>query len=406
MPSETIEFKNNAGLSLSARLDLPAGDPVATALLAHCFTCTKDLPAARRIAARLSAMGFAVMRFDFTGLGQSEGRFAQTDFTSNVDDLIAASAYLTERNLTPSLLIGHSLGGAAVLKAAAQLPQIKGVVTLGAPFDPAHVTHHFASAIPDIIAKGSAEVTLGGRPFTIGKQFVEDVQGIEIEAAVRNLNAALLVMHSPVDETVGIENASQIFGAARHPKSFVTLDGADHLLRSPEDAEYAAGVIAAWAERYIDITRPAPPIGVPEGVTRVSEADPKGFLQDIRSGEKHHLLADEPQAYGGTNQGMSPYGFLAAGLGACTSMTIRMYARRKGWPLEHVSVDVTNDKMHSQDSDPATNVRIDNFRRAMRLSGPLTPKQTTRLMEIADKCPVHKTLEQSSRIETVFASGA
>ena len=406
MPSETIEFKNNAGLSLSARLDLPAGDPVATALLAHCFTCTKDLPAARRIAARLSAMGFAVMRFDFTGLGQSEGRFAQTDFTSNVDDLIAASAYLTERNLTPSLLIGHSLGGAAVLKAAAQLPQIKGVVTLGAPFDPAHVTHHFASAIPDIIAKGSAEVTLGGRPFTIGKQFVEDVQGIEIEAAVRNLNAALLVMHSPVDETVGIENASQIFGAARHPKSFVTLDGADHLLRSPEDAEYAAGVIAAWAERYIDITRPAPPIGVPEGVTRVSEADPKGFLQDIRSGEKHHLLADEPQAYGGTNQGMSPYGFLAAGLGACTSMTIRMYARRKGWPLEHVSVDVTNDKMHAQDSDPATNVRIDNFRRAIHLSGPLTPEQTARLMEIADKCPVHKTLEQSSRIETVLASGA
>ena len=279
-------------------------------------------------------------------------------------------------------------------------------MTLGAPFDPAHVTHHFASAIPDIIAKGSAEVTLGGRPFTIGKQFVEDVQGIEIEAAVRNLNAALLVMHSPVDETVGIENASQIFGAARHPKSFVTLDGADHLLRSPEDAEYAAGVIAAWAERYIDITRPAPPIGVPEGVTRVSEADPKGFLQDIRSGEKHHLLADEPQAYGGTNQGMSPYGFLAAGLGACTSMTIRMYARRKGWPLEHVSVDVTNDKMHAQDSDPATNVRIDNFRRAIHLSGPLTPEQTTRLMEIADKCPVHKTLEQSSRIETVLASGA
>ena len=285
MPSETIEFKNNAGLSLSARLDLPAGDRVATALLAHCFTCTKDLPAARRIAARLSAMGFAVLRFDFTGLGQSEGRFAKTDFTSNVDDLIAASAYLTDRNLTPSLLIGHSLGGAAVLKAAAQLPQIKGVVTLGAPFDPAHVTHHFASAIPDIIAKGSAEVTLGGRPFTIGKQFVEDVQGIEVEAAVRNLNAALLVMHSPVDETVGIENASQIFGAARHPKSFVTLDKADHLLRSPDDAEYAAGVIAAWAERYIDVTRPAPPIGVPEGVTRVSEADPKGFLQGIRSGK-------------------------------------------------------------------------------------------------------------------------
>ena len=404
MPSETIEFKNNAGLSLSARLDLPVGDPVATALLAHCFTCTKDLPAARRIAARLSAMGFAVMRFDFTGLGQSEGRFAQTDFTSNVDDLVAASAYLTERNLTPSLLIGHSLGGAAVLKAAAQLPQIKGVVTLGAPFDPAHVTHHFAGAIPDIIAQGSAEVTLGGRPFTIGKQFVEDVQGIEIEAAVRNLNAALLVMHSSVDETVGIENASQIFSAARHPKSFVTLDKADHLLRSPDDAEYAAGVIAAWAERYIDVTRPAPPIGVPEGVTRVSEADPKGFLQDIRSGKKHHVLADEPQAYGGTNQGMSPYGFLAAGLGACTSMTIRMYARRKGWPLEHVSVDVTHDKMHAQDSDPATNVRIDNFRRAIHLSGPLTPEQTARLMEISDKCPVHKTLEQSSRIETVLAS--
>ncbi|MCF6443387.1 bifunctional alpha/beta hydrolase/OsmC family protein [Nereida sp. MMG025] len=403
MTTERITFEGHSGQKLAARLDLPDGDHLATALFAHCFTCSKDIPAARRIAARLSAMGIAVLRFDFTGLGHSEGEFENTNFTSNVQDLLAASRYLAGRDMAPSLLIGHSLGGAAVLKAAPEIATLKAVVTLGAPFDPEHVTHNFADALPEIIEKGIAQVSLGGRPFTIGKQFLDDVAQGALTPAISNLKAALLVMHAPLDETVSISNASEIFLAAKHPKSFVTLDDADHLITRKDDAEYAAEVISAWVKRYLNLRPPAPPIGVPEGITRVSEADPKGFLQDVQSGPKHHVRADEPMAYGGTDLGMSPYGFLAAGLGACTSMTIRMYARRKGWPLDHIFVDVTHDKMHAQDSETATGVRIDNFRREIHLHGDLSAEQRQRLLEIADKCPVHKTLEHSSRIETVLA---
>lgn len=405
MPTERISFEGHNGQKLAARFDLPDGDHLATALFAHCFTCSKDIPAARRIAARLSAMGIAVLRFDFTGLGHSEGEFENTNFTSNVEDLLAACRYLDGRDMHPSLLIGHSLGGAAVLKAAPEIPTLKAVVTLGAPFDPEHVTHNFADALPEIIEKGIAQVSLGGRPFTIGKQFLEDVAKGELTPAISGLDAALLVMHAPLDETVSITNASEIFLAAKHPKSFVTLDDADHLITRKQDAEYAADVISAWVKRYLDLRPPAPPIGVPEGITRVSEADPKGFLQDIQNGPKHHVRADEPKAYGGTDLGMSPYGFLAAGLGACTSMTIRMYARRKGWPLDHIFVDVTHDKMHAQDSETSTGVRIDNFRREIHLHGNLDDEKRQRLLEIADKCPVHKTLEHSSRIVTVLAEG-
>ncbi|MEM8977871.1 MAG: bifunctional alpha/beta hydrolase/OsmC family protein [Pseudomonadota bacterium] len=404
MPTERLTFPGHDGQMLAARLDLPEGPHLATALFAHCFTCSKDIPAARRIAGRLASMGIAVLRFDFTGLGHSEGEFENTNFTSNVADLLAACAYLEAKGMAPSLLIGHSLGGAAVLKAASSLPDLKGVVTLGAPFDPEHVTHNFADALPEILSKGIAEVSLGGRPFKIGKQFLEDVSKGALTPAITKLNAALLVMHAPLDATVSIDNAAEIFLAAKHPKSFVTLDKADHLITGTKDAEYAADVIAAWATRYLDLHAPAPPIGVPEGITRVREADPKGFLQDIQSGPHHHALADEPLAYGGTNQGMSPYGFLAAGLGACTSMTIRMYARRKGWPLKHVSVDVSHNKVHAQDSDTANPTKIDSFRRDIHLTGPLDQDQRKRLLEIADKCPVHKTLEQSSHIETVLSA--
>lgn len=400
MPTKRIEFPGHSGAMLAARLDLPEGPHVATALFAHCFTCGKDIPAARRIAARLSALGIAVLRFDFTGLGHSSGEFANTSFTSNVDDLLAANAYLASQNMTPSLIIGHSLGGAAVLKAAAALDTVKAVVTIGAPFDPGHVTHNFADAVPEIKAKGVAKVNLGGRTFSIGKGFLEDVAEAEMTSAVSNLNAALLVLHAPRDMIVGIENAGEIFMAAKHPKSFITLDGADHLVTRAEDAEYVAGLIATWSERYLDIHRPAPPPGAPEGVLRISEADPKGFLTDITSGDGHHLVADEPLAYGGTNKGLSPYGLLSAGLGACTSMTIRMYARRKQWPLDHVSVDVNHDKVHAQDAETGVGDKIDTWRRRITLTGNLDTEQRARLLEIADKCPVHRTLERSSTVIT------
>lgn len=399
MPTERFTFPGHDGQQLAARLDLPDGPHLATALFAHCFTCSKDIPAARRIAARLSALGIAVLRFDFTGLGHSEGEFENTNFTTNVQDLVAACAELTKRDMVPSLLVGHSLGGAAVLKAAAQMDHIKAVATIGAPFDPEHVTHNFADALPAIIRDGIAEVSLGGRPFRISNDFLEDVAKGKLTPAIANLNAALLVMHAPRDATVSVDNASEIFLAAKHPKSFVTLDNADHLLSRAEDAEYAADVVATWAARYIDLNRPAPPIGVPEGVLRVSEADPKGFLQDVQSGP-HHAFADEPAAYGGTNKGLTPYGFLSAGLGACTSMTIRMYARRKGWPLTHVSVDVTHDKVHGQDASDEGKAKIDSFKRLITLHGDLDADQRQRLLEIADRCPVHQTLERSNHIET------
>ena len=407
MPTERVTFTGHSGEELAARFDLPEGPHLGTAIFAHCFTCSKDITAARRIAGRLAGMGIAVLRFDFTGLGHSAGEFENTSFTSNVSDLILASDYLTARGMAPGLLIGHSLGGAAVLKAAGRIDSVKAVTTLGAPFDPEHVTHNFGGALGKICAEGKATVDLGGRPFTIRKEFIDDVAGENLADDIAKLNRALLVMHAPQDTTVGIENAAEIFGAAKHPKSFVTLDKADHLITDACDAEYAAEVIASWAGKYMDLRPPAPPIGAPEGIVRVSEADANGFMQDVQSGPLHHAVADEPLAYGGTNRGMSPYGFMAAGLGACTSMTIRMYARRKGWPLTHIAVDVSHNKVHAQDAGDGSiappGSKIDSFSRMIRLEGDLDADQRQRLLEIADKCPVHKTLESSSEIKTCLA---
>ena len=403
MTDERIEFRGHRGDILAARLDLPRGPHLATALFAHCFTCSKDIVAARRIAGRLAAMGIGVLRFDFTGLGHSQGEFANTTFRSNVEDLVAAARYLEARGMAPGLLIGHSLGGAAVLKAAGEIESARAVATIGTPFDPGHVLHNFAGAIDEIREKGEAAVELGGRRITIGRDFLEDVCAQSLAPAIRALGRALLVMHSPVDRVVAIENAANIFRAARHPKSFVSLDRADHLLTNPDDAEYAAGVIAAWAAHYLDLAPPAPPSGAPEGVVLVSEADPDGFLQDISAGPRHHLLADEPKAFGGTDRGLSPYGLLAAALGACTSMTIRMYARRKGWPLAHVSVEVTHDKVHAEDAQGGRPMKVDLFRRRIRLEGDLDAAQRARLLEIADKCPVHRTLVHGAKVKTELA---
>ncbi|WP_138423041.1 bifunctional alpha/beta hydrolase/OsmC family protein [Maritimibacter alexandrii] len=406
MTTEKFEFEGHDGSMLAARLDLPPGRVRATALFAHCFTCSKDILPARRIAQRLNAAGIAVLRFDFTGLGHSEGEFSNTTFTSNVEDLTKAAQALAARDLAPALLIGHSLGGAAVLKAAGQIGAIKAVVTLGAPFAPDHVTHNFADKLDEITRDGSAEVNLGGRTFTIGRDFVEDIRAESLKPAIRDLHAALLVMHAPRDAVVGIDNAESIFRAAKHPKSFVTLDDADHLISRGEDAEYAASVIAAWAERYLDLGSAETTKAVPEGVLRVREADAEGFLQDVNQGP-HHLYADEPVDFGGTNRGLSPYGFLSAGLGACTSMTIRMYARRKGWPLKDIQVDVTHAKVHAKDADPDTPPqKVDEFIRKITLTGDLDAEQRQRLLEIADKCPVHKTLHQDNRIVTELTHAA
>jgi len=403
MKTERLEFIGHDGSTLAARLDLPVGKPAAFALFAHCFTCSKDIPAARRIAQRLASLGIAVLRFDFTGLGHSGGEFANTGFSSNVEDLLQAVNFLREHYEAPQLLIGHSLGGAAILTAAKGIPEAKAVVTIGAPAEPDHVLHNFSHHVSDICSEGQAEVSLGGRAFTIKRSFVDDISGTSLEESVGHLKKALLVMHAPLDETVGLENAARLFQMAKHPKSFVTLDNADHLLSRPEDAEYAAELISAWVQRYIDVALLPKLMNAPEGVTRVSEADPSSFTQDI-SVEGHHLIADEPESYGGNYLGPSPYQLVAAGLGACTSMTIRMYARQKKIPLDHVQVDVSHSKIHAQDCSSCEQEKgkVDQFVRQITLTGDLLDEQRQRLLEIADRCPVHRTLEGEIQIMTVL----
>jgi len=405
--SEKLTFAGTGGSALAARLDLPAGEARGVALFAHCFTCTKDIFAAARIAAGLAEQGIAVLRFDFTGLGHSEGEFANTNFSSNVDDLVHAADYLRQTRQAPRLLIGHSLGGAAVLAAAARVPEAVAVATIGAPADPGHVGHLIAPAKAEIERHGEAEVVLAGRPFRIQKQFLEDISQHNLEQAIRGLRKALLVFHAPRDEVVGITNAGRIFAAAKHPKSFVSLDDADHLLSRKADAMYVANVLAAWAARYLDgaatAGKAAAPAAAP-GTVVVQEAGTGRFAQHIAAG-RHALRADEPLDFGGDDSGPGPYDLLLAGLGACTSMTLRLYAERKGWPLQRVSVTLAHEKIHAQDcADCETKEgRVDRITRRLALSGDLDAEQRAKLLEIADKCPVHRTLTGEVRIVTVLA---
>ncbi len=404
MPTERITFQGHAGHSLAARLDLPEGTARGSAVFAHCFTCSKDIPAARRIAERLAAQGIAVLRFDFTGLGHSEGEFANTHFSSNVADLVCAADYLAQRDMPPQILIGHSLGGAAVIKAAAQIAGLRAVATIGAPFDPAHVSNNFGPKLDEIKENGAASVTLAGRDFTIRKAFLEDIASASLTTTLANLDAALLVMHAPRDAIVGIENAGEIFQAARHPKSFVTLDCADHLITKEVDAAYAADIIATWSARYLDETPQPGSTSAQEGIVRVSEHDAGGFRQDISVGERHRLQADEPVAVGGTDTGPTPYQLLSAGLGACTAMTLRLYARRKAIPLTHVAVDVTHDRDHLKDCEECDKnlPKVDVFARTLDLQGDLSDDQRAALLRIAEKCPVHRTLAETSVILTTL----
>jgi putative redox protein len=404
MPHEEFSFQGSTG-PLSGRLSLPAHPATQSALFAHCFTCSKDIPAAKRITSALAARGIAVLSFDFTGLGHSDGEFENTNFSSNVADLLAAASALAERVAPPSLLVGHSLGGAAVIAASAHLDSVKAVATIGAPADPGHVEALFSAAVPEIRAQGSAQVDLGGRPFTITRQFLEDIEASKLKGALLKLDAALLVMHSPVDQIVDVSNAQEIFQAALHPKSFISLDGVDHLMRRVVDADYAASVIAAWASRYLPSAPIAASAEAPDGDVVVSEISPDAFAQDVLVAGIHALHADEPADMGGTERGPTPYQFVAAGLGACTSMTIRLYARRKKIPLEHVSVTVTHDKRHAVECEGCEKSagQVDHFHRTITLRGTLSEEQISSLLAIADKCPVHRTLERASHIETHLA---
>ena len=404
MRSERFEFPNSKGEKLAAVLDLPLGEPTAYALFAHCFTCGKDNIAAKRIAERLSVHGIATLRFDFTGLGGSEGEFANTHFSSNADDLVAAADHLRKTKAAPAILIGHSLGGAAVLAAAHRIEEARAVVTIAAPADPAHVTGLFKEHVGAIRERGEVDVVLAGRPFKIRREFLDDVAEQMLMDRVAHLRKALLIFHSPTDDVVGIDSASHIFTAAKHPKSFVSLAGADHLLSQKRDAEYVANVIAAWSERYLD----QPPFmtegQVSGGVVTVRETRAAKYQQEVMSGP-HRFLADEPAAFGGLDSGPGPYDLLLASLGACTSITLRIYADRKGLPLERVTVRLTHKKVHVEDCAECEDKgrTIDRIDRTITLEGALDAETRKRLMEIADKCPVHRTLTTANEIRTFAA---
>ncbi|MBM3359409.1 MAG: OsmC family protein [Betaproteobacteria bacterium] len=400
-----IRFRGALGGELAARLDLPDTPPLAYALFAHCFTCSKDTLAAARISTALTGHGLGVLRFDFTGLGGSEGDFANTNFSSNVADLVAAAGWLRQLHQAPKILVGHSLGGAAVLAAAGEIPEATAVATIGAPYEPAHVRHLLTGAVPEIEAAGEAEVELAGRRFRIKKQFLDDIARRGGQDAIARLRKALLVFHSPRDTTVSIDNAAQIFMAAKHPKSFVSLDNADHLLTHRRDAEYVASVLAAWASRYVGAPESdGKPHAAEPGAVTVSETHEGKFTQAISAGA-HRLRADEPASFGGSDTGPSPYELLLAALGACTSMTLRMYADQKKWPLSRVSVRLTHNKVHAADCmDCETREgRIDRIEREIELAGELDESQRARLLEIANKCPVHRTLHSEVWIPTRLA---
>ena len=394
MKSEKLSFRNSDDFELSAKLDLPENEPLAFALFAHCFTCSKDLSAARNISRALTAYDIAVMSFDFTGIGSSEGAFEETNFSSNISDLIDASDFLAENYQAPKIIIGHSLGGAAALFAGARMENIEAVVTIGAPFDPYHVTHLLGNDIDKIKEEGKAEVNIGGRPFTISKTFVDDLNQHHPEQVAKSLRKPLLIMHSPQDTIVGIENAAKIYTAAHHPKSYISLDGADHLLSDKKDSQYVGKMIASWVEKYLGLehSNTTDPIYKSKSIVAV-ETGNEGFFTKIKAGD-HAIVADEPTSVGGTNKGPSPYELLASALGACTTMTLQMYARHKKWDLKSVVVHVDHDKNYAEDCENCenSNAKIDHFDRKIELIGDLDETQKKRLLEIADKCPVHKTL--------------
>jgi uncharacterized OsmC-like protein/esterase/lipase len=396
-----FNFQNQTGETLSGRLELPQGPLYAFALFAHCFTCSKDVVAASTISRKLTDKGLAVLRFDFTGLGNSEGDFSNTNFSSNVQDLISAYKALSEKYQAPQVLVGHSLGGAAVLKAAPELPEVKAVVTIGAPSSVEHVSHLFANDIQQINEKGEAAVQLAGREFLIKKQFIDDIQQIEVLSGVQAMKKALLVLHSPVDNTVSIDHAAEIFLAAKHPKSFVTLDTADHLLMNRQDATYAADLIGSWVSRYIDTDESKAKYSLKENEILVTNRKGFKYTQDIH-GHRHSIVADEPKSVKGDDLGMNPYELLLSSLGACTAMTIRMYADRKNFDLQNVEVKLSHERIYAQDCDDchSTTGKVDQIHKHIKIEGHLTTEERARLLEIAERCPVNKTLQSEVKVRS------
>lgn len=399
MPSKKVSFTNANGYVLSAKLEVPMmPKPLAYAIFAHVFTGNKNLIASKHISRALNQKGFAVLRFDFTGLGESEGDFADTNFTSNVEDLLAAADFLEENYESPSLIVGHSLGGAASIFAGAKLDSIRAIATVGAPSDPEHVTHLLSDKVIEIESEGKAIINLDGRQFTIKKQFLDDLRSQKIEQVLSNMNKSILVLHSPQDRIVEIENAAKIYHIAKHPKSFVTLNGANHMLTNKNDAFYAGNVIASWATRYIEIPVKEKLRTNNQVVARLGD---EGFTTEIMAGA-HGFLADESEDLGGNDFGPSPYQLLTASLGACTTMTLQMYARRKKWDLEEVKVHLNYSKDYYEDcmTCESEGAKLDTFERIIEIKGNLDEKQKARLMEIADRCPVHRTLSSEIVITT------
>ena len=402
MNSRKVTFTNANGAGLSASLEMPlGGKPIAYAIFAHCFTCSKNLSAVVNISRALNLRKIAVLRFDFTGLGDSEGDFSDTNFSSNIQDLQSAYDFLSTDYEAPKIIIGHSLGGAAVLAAAGSMESVRAVVTVGAPADPPHVKNLFKESIEEIKQTGEATVSIGGRPFKVKEQFLHDLEQNDLADMLSGLNKALLILHSPQDQIVGVENARKIYEGARHPKSFVTLDGADHLLSNKADSMYVGDIISSWATRYLDLPGEASLNTDRQVVVRTGE---DGFTTEVKAG-RHSFLADEPSSVGGKDLGPTPYDLLIASLGACTSMTLRMYADRKGWPLEEVRVHLDHGKVHEQDCENCENenAKIDQIEREIELFGDLNDEQRQKLLEIADKCPVHRTLHGEIRVITKLA---
>jgi len=397
---KSVKFKNAQGEVLSARIDFPDSQKVKTyALFAHCFTCNKSLSAIRNISKALNQKGIAVMRFDFTGLGGSQGDFSDTNFSSNISDLIFAAQYLKQEYGPPQIIVGHSLGGAASIFAASEIDSIEAVATIGAPAHPAHVQHLVADKLVEIREKGVAQVIIGERPFHIKKQFLDDLETKNMPDVLRQLRKPILVMHAPFDKVVGIDSASQIFKAAFHPKSFVSLNNADHLMSNPKDSLYVGNTIAAWASHYINLKDDNETKPDTENVAAVIDDYP-GYTVDLYT-KNHHWLADEPKNLGGNDLGPNPYDLLASALGACTSITLKMYAERKKWNLTKVITDVKFSKIHQRDSEgyEQKDSLIQHFEVHIDIEGDLDETQRNRLLEIAHKCPVHKSLKGNIQIE-------
>ena len=400
MSTEKITFENSRSEKLSAKIQLPIDQkPHNFVIFAHCFTCNKNFRAVRYITQALTGEGFGVLSFDFTGLGMSEGDFADTTFSSSVDDLLCAASYLKENYTSPTMLVGHSLGGAAVILAASQLENVRAVVTVGTPSAPQHVKHLLQSGIEEIKEKGIAEINIGGRTFNVRKEFIDDLDEQNLLGIVKQMRKSFLFLHSPQDEIVGIENAAELYKAAFHPKSFISLDGADHLLTKEEDACYAGDVIANWAKRYVEIPEPKE-LSTKSHIVAYLDTSEK-FTTQIKA-DQHRLIADEPKSFGGNDFGASPYQLVASGLAACTVMTLKLYATRKKWDLQEVYCHIRHEKTHLKDCEDCENpkAKIDKFTRELEVIGDLDETQKQRLLEIADKCPVHKTLEGKAHIET------